>query len=98
MMLTGVAAVRAQAGFEADAISHGRHQLHRTGSHGHGFNRVNSGTTVYGLQRFPIDDPDRISIPDTNGKSHRPSFKDTLSPEQIQLRWGDVGRRRGKEP
>lgn len=97
-MLTGAAAVRTQAGFAADAISHGRDQLHRTGSHCHGFNRVKSGTTVYGLQRFPVDDPDRISNPDTNSKGNRPSFKDALSPEQIQLRCGDVGSRCGKEP
>jgi len=106
MMLAGVAvgfvlataAAHAQARFEADAITHGRDQFHRTCSHCHGFNMVNSGTTVYDLRRFPVDDPDRFFNSVTNGKGNMPSFKDALTPEQINLLWAYVGSRGGKEP
>ena len=104
--LVGVAAgfvlvasvAHAQARFEADAIAHGRDQFHRTCSHCHGFNMVNSGTTVYDLRRFPVDDPERFFNSVTNGKGNMPSFKDALTPEQVQLLWAYVGSRGGKEP
>ena len=88
----------AQPPFPAEAIEQGRVQFHRTCSHCHGFNMVNSGTTVYDLRRFPRDDPDRFFNSVTNGKGNMPSFKDALTREQIELLWAYVGSRAGKEP
>ena len=59
---------------------------------------VNSGTTVYDLRRFPVDDQDRFFSSLTNGKGNMPSFKDALTPEQMTLLWAYVGSRGGKEP
>jgi len=93
-----VAAVRAQNRFEPEEIELGRDQFHKICSHCHGFNMVNSGTTVYDLRRFPVDDPDRFMNSVTNGKGNMPSFKDSLTPEQIKRVWAYVGSRGGKEP
>ena len=97
-LVLAASAAHGQARFEADAIAHGRAQFHRTCSHCHGFNMVNSGTTVYDLRRFPVDDPERFFNSVTNGKGNMPSFKDALTPEQVQLLWAYVGSRGGKEP
>jgi mono/diheme cytochrome c family protein len=59
---------------------------------------VNSGTTVYDLRHFPLDQPDRFFTSVTNGKGNMPSFKDALTSEQMQLLWAYVGSRGGKEP
>jgi mono/diheme cytochrome c family protein len=91
-------AATAQSRFEADDIDKGRAQFHRTCSQCHGFNMVNSGTTVYDLRRFPVDDPDRFFTSVTHGKGNMPSFKDALTPEQLKLVWAYVGSRGGKEP
>jgi len=84
--------------FSVDQIEAGRAQFHRTCSQCHGRNMVNSGTTVYDLRKFPLDDPDRFRNSVTNGKGNMPSFKEALTPEQIALLWAYVGTRGGKEP
>ena len=84
--------------FAADDIDKGREQYHRTCAQCHGRNMVNSGTTVYDLRRFPVEDPERFTTSVSNGKGNMPSFKDALTPEQIGLLWAYVGSRAGKEP
>ena len=93
----GVVAVPAQAGFAADEIAGGASQYQRTCAQCHGRNMVNSGTTVYDLRRFPVDDAPRFFTSLTNGKGNMPGFKDALTPEQMQLLWAYVGSRGGKE-
>ncbi len=92
------AGAAAQARFDTEQINQGHAQFHRTCSQCHGRNMVNSGTTVYDLRRFPVDDPDRFFSSLTNGKGNMPSFKDALTPEQMTLLWAYVGSRGGKEP
>ena len=92
------ASAAAHADFRTEDIDKGREQFHRTCSHCHGFNMVNSGTTVYDLRRFPVDDPDRFYGSVTNGKGNMPSFRDALTPEQVRQLWAYVGSRGGKEP
>ena len=87
-----------QAPFQPDEIDQGREQYHRTCAQCHGRNMVNSGTTVYDLRRFPVDDPDRFYGSVTNGKGNMPSFRDALTPEQVRQLWAYVGSRGGKEP
>jgi mono/diheme cytochrome c family protein len=88
----------AQAHFQPEEIDKGREQYHRTCAQCHGRNMVNSGTTVYDLRRFPVDDVERFQSSVTNGKGNMPSFKDALTPQQIELLWAYVGSRGGKEP
>ncbi len=92
------AAGSAVAGFYAEEIEKGHAQYDRTCVHCHGRNMVNSGTTVYDLRRFPVDQPERFTSSVTNGKGNMPSFKDALTPEQIDWLWAYVGSRGGKEP
>ncbi len=84
--------------FRAEDIEQGRTQFQRTCAQCHGHNMVNSGTTVYDLRRFPVDDRDRFVHSVTNGKGNMPSFKDALSAEQIDALWAYVGSRGGKSP
>ena len=91
-------AALAGAAFAPDDIDHGREQFHRTCAQCHGRNMVNSGTTVYDLRRFPVDDDARFFNSVANGKGNMPSFKEALTPEQIKLLWAYVGSRGGKEP
>ena len=91
-------AAAAQARFQPDDIAKGRELFHKTCAHCHGLNMVNSGTTVYDLRRFPLDDPDRFFNSVTNGKGNMPSWKESLTPDQIKLLWAYVGSRGGKEP
>ena len=91
-------AVHAQARFSADEIDRGHKQFDRTCAQCHGRNMVNSGTTVYDLRRFPVDQADRFFASVINGKGNMPSFKDALTPEQIQVLWCYVSSRGGKEP
>jgi cytochrome c6 len=99
LVLAGVAtAALAQAKFMTEDIDKGHAQYDRTCAQCHGRNMVNSGTTVYDLRRFPVDDPDRFSASVSNGKGNMPSFKDALTAEQIAVLWAYVGSRGGKEP
>jgi cytochrome c6 len=84
--------------FSAEDITAGHAQYDQTCVHCHGFGMVNSGTTVYDLRRFPVDDPERFFNSVTRGKGNMPSFKDALTPEQMKLLWAYVGSRGGKEP
>ena len=94
----GAVAVQAQAGFAPDEIAAGASQYQRTCAQCHGRNMVNSGTTVYDLRRFPVDDAQRFFTSLTNGKGNMPGFKDALTPEQMKLLWAYVGSRGGQEP
>ena len=84
--------------FTAEAIAKGREQYQRTCVHCHGFNMVNAGTTVFDLRKFPLDQPDRFRQSVMQGKGAMPSWKDALTPEQIDWLWAYVGSRGGKEP
>ena len=83
--------------FNAETVAKGKAQYLRTCSQCHGFNMVNSGTTVYDLRKFPVDQADRFLNSVTNGKGNMPSFKGALEPEAIQLLWAYVSTRGGKE-
>ena len=91
-------AAHAQARFSAEQIELGHRQFERTCAQCHGRNMVNSGTTVYDLRRFPLDQADRFYASVTNGKGNMPSFKDALTREELDLLWAYVGSRGGKEP
>ena len=84
--------------FNAEAITKGREQYQRFCVHCHGFNMVNAGTTVYDLRRFPVDQPDRFRQSVLQGKGAMPSWKEKLTPEQVEWLWAYVGSRAGKEP
>jgi mono/diheme cytochrome c family protein len=86
-----------RARFTAEQVEAGRAQFHRTCAQCHGRNMVNSGTTVFDLRKFPLDQPDRFVNSVTNGKGNMPSFREALTPEQIGLLWAYVGTRGGKE-
>ena len=83
--------------FTAETVAKGKAQYLRTCSQCHGFNMVNSGTTVYDLRKFPVDQADRFLNSVTNGKGNMPSFKGALEPGAIQLLWAYVSTRGGKE-
>ena len=59
---------------------------------------VNSGTTSFDLRKFPLDQRDRFITSVTNGRGNMPSFKEALTPEQINILWAYIGTRGGKEP
>ena len=84
--------------FTLEQVEAGRTQFHRTCAQCHGRNMVNSGTTVYDLRKFPLEQPERFAQSVTEGKGNMPSFKDALTREQIDLLWAYVGTRGGKEP
>ena len=90
--------VRSDGRFSAEQIERGREQFERTCAQCHGRNMVNSGTTVYDLRRFPLDERERFFNSVSHGKGNMPSFKDALTPQQIELLWAYVGSRGGKEP
>lgn len=92
-----VAWAQSPARFTADDVAAGHAQYDKTCVHCHGFSMVNSGTTVFDLRRFPLDDSNRFFNSVTNGKGNMPSFKEALTPAQIQLLWAYVGSRGGKE-
>ena len=91
-------AVSAQQRFSAEAIDKGREQYNRICVQCHGRNMVNAGTTVYDLRKFPVDQPDRFKQSVLQGKGAMPSWKETLTPEQIDWLWAYIGSRGGKEP
>ena len=95
--LCGVAA-GAEPRFDAAQIEQGRAQYDRTCAQCHGRNMVNSGTTVYDLRRFPLDQSERFFQSVAHGKGNMPSFRESLSDEQMQLLWAYIGSRGGKEP
>jgi mono/diheme cytochrome c family protein len=84
--------------FTLEQVEAGRAQFHRTCAQCHGRNMVNSGTTVFDLRKFPLDQPERFVNSVTNGKGNMPSFKEALTPEEIAILWAYVGTRGGKEP
>src|SRR6185369_2991172 len=63
-------AAAADPRFSAEDIDKGHAQFDRTCAQCHGRNMVNSGTTVYDLRRFPVDDPDRFFHSVTEGKGN----------------------------
>ena len=66
----------AQAGgrFAPEQIEQGREIFHRSCAQCHGRNMVNSGTTVYDLRKFPLDQGERFQLSVGNGKGNMPSF------------------------
>ena len=97
-LLAALHAAATAAPFAAADIAAGRAVFHRVCSQCHGLNMVNSGTTVYDLRRFPLEDAERFFRSVTDGKGNMPSFKDALAADQVQLLWAYVGSRGGKEP
>jgi cytochrome c6 len=96
-----LAAVSSWAGdvrFSAEAIDKGREQYNRSCVQCHGRNMVNAGTTVFDLRKFPTDQPDRFKQSVMQGKGAMPSWRESLTPEQIEWLWAYVGSRGGKEP
>ena len=84
--------------FSTDAIDKGRDQYNRVCVQCHGRNLINAGTTVFDLRKFPIDQADRFKQSVLQGKGAMPSWKESLSTEQIEWLWAYVGSRGGKEP
>lgn len=83
--------------FASAEIEQGREQYQRICAQCHGRNMVNSGTTVYDLRKFPTDQAERFVQSLIQGKGNMPSFKDALSPAQVQALWAYVGSRGGKK-
>ncbi len=81
----------------AEDFDKGFAQFHHTCAPCHGRNMVNAGVTTYDLRKFPLEQSDRFHNSVTNGKGNMPSFKGSLTPEQIDLLWAYV-RSRGKSP
>jgi mono/diheme cytochrome c family protein len=77
----------------ASDFENGRMQFHRACAQCHGRNMVNSGTTVYDLRKFPMDQPERFMHSLTNGKGDMPSFRDALSSDQMRWIWTYVSNR-----
>jgi mono/diheme cytochrome c family protein len=98
LALPVVALAQANGGrFASEQVEQGRAQFHRTCAQCHGRNMVNSGTTVFDLRKFPVDDPDRFQHSVTEGKGNMPSFKDALTADQIAVLWAYVGSRGGRD-
>jgi cytochrome c6 len=96
-----LAAVSSWAGdvrFSPEAIDKGREQYNRSCVQCHGRNMVNAGTTVFDLRKFPTDQPDRFKQSVMQGKGAMPSWRESLTTEQIDWLWAYVGSRGGKEP
>lgn len=81
----------------ASDFEKGREQFQRTCAQCHGHNMVNSGTTVYDLRRFPLDQPSRFYGSVAGGKGNMPAFGNALDGEQIRWLWAYV-RARGQPP
>lgn len=96
LLAVGVQA-QAPARFASAEIEQGREQYHRSCAQCHGRNMVNAGTTTYDLRRFPSDQPERFVQSVNQGKGSMPSFKDALTPAQVQALWAYVGSRGGRE-
>lgn len=58
---------------------------------------VNSGTTVYDLRKFPLDQPERFYRSVAGGKGNMPAFGNALDGEQFRVLWAYV-RARGVPP
>lgn len=95
--LASAVALHAQEDERVALLKQGNETFHRICAQCHGRNMVNSGTTVYDLRRFPVDQLDRFLNSVTNGKGNMPSFKEVLSTEQIAQLWIYVSTRGGKE-
>lgn len=107
-LLTGAAALCASligmpvsaqpvGGFQLEQVEAGRAQYNRTCAQCHGRNMVNSGTTIFDLRKFPVDQPERFVASVSNGKGNMPSFKDALTRDQISVLWAYVASRGGKD-
>jgi cytochrome c6 len=97
-VLAAVSSWAGDARFSAEAIDKGREQYNRSCKQCHGHNMVNAGTTVYDLRKFPTDQPERFKQAVMQGRGAMPSWKESLSAEQIEWLWAYVGSRGGKEP
>src|SRR5688500_2827824 len=86
-VLAAVSSWGGDARFSAEAIDKGREQYNRSCVQCHGRNMVNAGTTVFDLRKFPADQPERFKQSVQQGKGAMPSWRDSLSAEQIEWLW-----------
>lgn len=90
---TAEATERAQAAAPSDneaMVAAGRRLYTENCAHCHGFNMVNPGTVSFDLRQFPHDDPNRFFHSVTYGKGGMPSWKGTLSRQEIREIWAYV--------
>jgi mono/diheme cytochrome c family protein len=59
----------------------------------HGFNMVTSGSNVFDLRKFPLDQYDRFFHSVREGKGLMPAFKNNLTEEQIKAIWAYISTR-----
>ena len=97
-VLATASAAAGEPRFTVESIEKGRELFHRTCVQCHGRNMVNSGTTVYDLRKFPVDQSERFRQSVAQGKGAMPSWRESLTPEQIEWLWAYVGSRGGKQP
>ena len=97
-VLAAASAWAGDARFSTEFIDKGREQYNRRCVQCHGRNMVNAGTTVFDLRKFPVDQPDRFKQSVMQGKGAMPSWKESLTPDEIEWLWAYVGSRGGKEP
>ena len=89
------ASVEVAATPDPEVAQAGRRLYVQNCSHCHGFNMVNPGTVSYDLRKFPLEDPDRFFHSVREGKNSMPSWKNSLTTEQITKLWAYV-QTRGK--
>lgn len=80
----------AAAAPDPQLVATGETLFRHTCSHCHGFHMVNPGPGVFDLRTFPHDDKARFVHSVTYGKNAMPSWKDKLTPEDIDALWAYV--------
>lgn len=75
---------------DAEAAQAGRRLYVKNCSHCHGFNMVNPGTVSFDLRKFPKEDPERFFNSVKEGKGAMPSWKNSLTDDQVKLLWAYV--------
>lgn len=74
----------------AEQVAAGKQLYQNKCARCHGWNMVNLGSISFDLRKFPKDDKARFFNSVTNGKRAMPSWKDTLTPDDIQTVWNYV--------
>jgi mono/diheme cytochrome c family protein len=82
--------VNLEGGLGLEAAQAGRSLYVRNCSHCHGFNMVNPGTVSFDLRKFPKEDPERFFHSVKEGKGAMPSWKNSLTDDQIKQLWAYV--------
>jgi len=88
--VNGEPAPAADASSSVAAAQAGRSLYVKNCSHCHGFNMVNPGTVSFDLRKFPKSDPERFFHSVKEGKNTMPSWKNSLTDEQIEQLWAYV--------